>query len=90
MLKLFDFGAIGKRFGYVGSSVDIPVLQSLKRLGLPLFERERVGPLGPRCHTLTLWWLAPEARRLAIAIKRGELLTAQTAALRAANDRFAA
>lgn len=87
--KLATHGGIAKRFGYVATDIDNPVLQSLERLGLAASGRERVGPLGPNCRTLTVWWLEPQATGLAFALKRGGLLTAETIA-RAANDRSAA
>jgi hypothetical protein len=90
LLKVLDNTFSTLNIGYVASSADIAVMQSLHRLRLVNHERERVGPLGPTARSLTVWRLERRGSFLASAIRRGEVLTAETAALRAANDRSAA
>lgn len=90
LVKVLDNTFTTLPIGYVASPQDCTVLTALARLHLVRYERERVGPLGPTARTLTVWRLERRGSLLASAIKRGELLTAETLALRAANDRGAA
>lgn len=88
LLKLLDYTFSALPIGYVASPLDCPALSVLARMGLVTYTRERVGPLGPMARTLTVWRLERRGTDVAIALKRGELLTAETAALNAANDRL--